>query len=433
MNTRPIPQGYDPITLNYYLLFFYKCFTCPPAEFQNLFEQIIKKAKPEFMRIRPYGNIGDRKCDGLLEADGHVFQVYSPDQLKQAEVIEKINEDFDGALQEWGGQMKCWTFVYNTRVGLPPDIPSILNGKRNAHPHIKIESASNDVLWEMLRQLTPQQKAEILGAPNGYEHLFLTPTSSSDEIKEAIKKGWFVVIQDIMTPINLQDVSEAMQPLVAFGLPFYIRPNVSAMGFEEAASYQREMLESLIEKSRDVIPRFALFSFSPIPLCIHLGFILSDRLEVKYFQFDRDRRTWRWPDNAGEVNTEILESGLPNVLNDDPIEVIIRVSLSATISPTATIAAAGNAPVQIDLTIEDPDVMWLKNPEQLFAVKKKFRNVLKVIRNNVPNCTRIHLFYAGPTGGAVVIGQQINPRMNPPIELYQYEHPHHIHALTLKN
>jgi hypothetical protein len=32
----------------------------------------------------------------------------------------------------------------------------------------------------------------------------------------------------------------------------------------------------------------------------------------------------------------------------------------------------------------------------------------------------LHLFYAGPPPGAIVIGQEINPRMNPPIALYEY-------------
>jgi hypothetical protein len=41
----------------------------------------------------PYGNIGDRKCDGLYFLEGVVFQVYSPDELKQAQVARKIEED----------------------------------------------------------------------------------------------------------------------------------------------------------------------------------------------------------------------------------------------------------------------------------------------------------------------------------------------------
>ncbi len=44
-----------------------------------------------------------------------------------------------------------------------------------------------------------------------------------------------------------------------------------------------------------------------------------------------------------------------------------------------------------------------------------------MIRQQVPNCERIHLFYAGPTGAAIKLGQAINPRMNPAVSLYEFD------------
>ncbi len=100
------PSGYDPITLNHWLWYKYQCHERSPTDFQRLFEEIIKRARPEFIQIRPYGNIGDRKCDGLFHADGTVFQVYSPDDLKQAELQKKIKEDCDGAVKHWKKRSK---------------------------------------------------------------------------------------------------------------------------------------------------------------------------------------------------------------------------------------------------------------------------------------------------------------------------------------
>jgi hypothetical protein len=110
-----IPSGFDAITLNQWLWFKYRCQESSPTEFQRLFEEIMKRHRPEFMQIKPYGNIGDRKADGLLRLDGTVFQVYSPDELTQANVVKKIDEDLDGAVSEWGDGIKSWTFVYNVR------------------------------------------------------------------------------------------------------------------------------------------------------------------------------------------------------------------------------------------------------------------------------------------------------------------------------
>ena len=82
----------------------------------------------------------------------------------------------------------------------------------------------------------------------------------------------------------------------------------------------------------------------------------------------------------------------------------------------------------------DPDVLWLRSPEQLVALSRHFQAILKRLRERVPRCRLIHLFYAGPTGGAIVLGQAVNPRMNPPVALYEYSRqraPRYEHVVTL--
>ncbi len=319
-----IPQGYDPITLNQYLWFKLHCHECSPTEFQRFFEQIVKKSSPDFMAIRPYGAIGDRKCDGLFFSDGRIFQVYSPDELTQAGLMWKINEDFDGALSHWKRDMKHWTLVYNVRRGLPPDVPRLLMEKRKKHPLVVIDHLSNDDLWEMTRNLSPQKRAEILGAPNGYEFLFLSHSSSAGEVREALDKACFVIVHDTMTPINPMSVTEALLPYKPFGGMLYVNPIPGEPPWDEAAAHQREVVLNAIERSRGVLPRFAVFSLSHIALCIHLGFILSDRLEVLWFQHDRDRKSWKWAEDAPDADTNIKVSGLPKKMVDGKREVIIR-------------------------------------------------------------------------------------------------------------
>lgn len=428
-----IPSGYDPITLNHWLWFKYQCHECSPTEFQRLFENVIKRARPEFIQIRPYGNIGDRKCDGLFLADGTVFQVYSPDELKQAELQAKIEEDFDGAVANWK-DLKKWVFVYNARRGLPPDIPATLGTQQAKHPTLTIESLSSDALWEMARHLTVQQRAEILGAPNGYEHLFLAPQASDTEIQVARDEGRMVLVQDLMSPVNLRDIATAMQPARPFGAPLWVRPTVNALPWDLAAAEQTNILQEVIQYSRELSPRFSVFSFAQIPLALHLGFILSDRMEVECYQFDRQRNTWRWPDEPTGADLDIRVKGAPAKKVTKSGDAVIRVSLSANISPEHTRKVALGT-IEIDISVKTPDVLWLRSAEQLHVLANRFRNVLTAIRNFMPGCQRIHLFYAGPTGGAVKIGQQVNPRMNPPVETYQYSrqaNPSYQRALTLE-
>lgn len=156
---------YDPITLHHWQTFEIRRLKNPGEDFQQLFEDIMVRAKSGFIRVRPYGNIGDRKCDGLFRQDSIFFQVYSPDELEQAKVQKKIDKDLEGAVKNWGDDLKTWTFVYNVRRGIPPDILKTLAEKQQQYPKIKIDHLSDDDLWEITRDLSIEKRNEILGLP----------------------------------------------------------------------------------------------------------------------------------------------------------------------------------------------------------------------------------------------------------------------------
>lgn len=430
--TQSIPD-YDPVTLVQWLWWKLRCYEASPQEFQQLFEKIASRLRPDFIKVRPYGNLGDRKCDGLFWGDGTVFQVYSPDELKQAKTVAKIQEDLEGAIAEWGDQLKKWVFVYNTRVGVAPDIPLILLKEKKKYSSVEIQPLSSEALWELMRELTTQQRAEIIGAPAGHEHLFLLPSTLPEEAQTRLREGRFVVVQDIISPINVKDIVKALEPEKPFGPPLHVRPSSLEVPWEISAAFQSKIVSEALERSRRQLPRFAVFSLAPIPLAIHLGYLFSDRVELAPFQYVRDRETWCWDTDCEAFDVNIRMDGLPPKEIVDDIEVTIRVSLSAKISPGETNAVA-QTPVQIDLFVDQPDVMWLCHPDQLSEFSRRFLVILRDLRRLIPNCRRIHLFYAGPTGGAIVMGQTINPRMNPPVALYEYDRqktPHYQHVLTL--
>jgi hypothetical protein len=88
--------------------------------FENLFARIMAHAFPgDFQPVRPYGPMGDLKCDGFRASDKTVFQSYAPDTMKAAALLAKIEEDFSGALAHWATRMKRWELVHNDSRGLP--------------------------------------------------------------------------------------------------------------------------------------------------------------------------------------------------------------------------------------------------------------------------------------------------------------------------
>lgn len=104
------------------------------AAFQDFFSSVMERRFPgDFQRVKPYGKYGDRKCDGYHASLQMVFQLYAPESMNLTVTLAKIDEDFDGAMEYWQGQMQAWTFVHNQWRGIPADVLKRLNELREKH------------------------------------------------------------------------------------------------------------------------------------------------------------------------------------------------------------------------------------------------------------------------------------------------------------
>lgn len=108
--------------------------------FQVLFEDLMEKLHGGvFERVRPYGNLGDRKCDGYLRPSKTVFQCYAPREMQLKPLLTKMSEDFHGAKKHWDDRMECWRFVHNDPAGLPADAVQMLQDLEKENPGIDVK------------------------------------------------------------------------------------------------------------------------------------------------------------------------------------------------------------------------------------------------------------------------------------------------------
>jgi hypothetical protein len=121
--------------------------------FQELFSELMENAHPsDFRRIRSHGRSGDLKCDGYLESEQTVFQIYGPDEIRSLRtLLKKIDEDFCGASKQWSGRMVRWIFVHNARHGLPAQAIQKLCDLQNSANGVLVENwgyaTLQSVLW----------------------------------------------------------------------------------------------------------------------------------------------------------------------------------------------------------------------------------------------------------------------------------------------
>ncbi len=281
-----------------------------------------------------------------------------------------------------------------------------------------------------------QKRVEILGAVSGEEDIFIMAGINSQEVVKRFHRGRVIILHEIECSIDKGDALEALNPERPFAPPIHLRTEIpsSRASWKRAARNQQEQIMELLERGLLQSPGFAVFSFSPIPLAIHFGYTYTDRINISLFHYHRNRGTWAWPKNQETTSKPIKFSVTVHDLAENKHEAVIRISLSARISLKETNPLTSGAQMEIDLFIDDPDAFWLQEPEQLKELSACFLRALKNIRKQMPECRSIHLFYSGPTAGAVKIGQVINSRMNPPVLLYQYDRrlsPRYKHVLIL--
>jgi hypothetical protein len=155
----------DDLARHYYRLKFENDYLRRRGDtFQDFFADIMEKAHPgDFIRVRPWGNVGDRKNDGYLRSARMLFQVYAPNEMAAAEAIKKINEDFAGALPHWRQYFDTWVFVHNSEMGLGPEVTAKLLELSATHPEVKVTSWGMEELRQKVFELSDDGLAALLG------------------------------------------------------------------------------------------------------------------------------------------------------------------------------------------------------------------------------------------------------------------------------
>lgn len=282
--------------------------------------------------------------------------------------------------------------------------------------------------YENLILLCPNHHRLIDSFPEKYKSEILKEMKHNHEIrireiltdfdKEGI--GWKVIIQENGQRIDQTEIKRTLELDFIDGEIIKLEEKGPYNSWVQAKKNLESKITELLQNPNSI--RFAIFSLAKISSAIHLGYLLSNRISVRYAQYDRDNQIWDWPTNFVENYSSIKTSRLMNKINKEISEFIVKVSLSAKINNRHLTGLEIPIDNAVDIYIEDPMEDWLKSELQVIEVGRKFREVLRNLREFTPNLKTIHLFYAGPTSCAIAIGQQINPSMNPIIQLYEFDY-----------
>lgn len=186
-------------------------------EFQNLFSDIMEIVYPgKFIRVRAYGSLGDKKCDGYMLNEGVIFQCYGPRAMDWAKLKAKIISDFEGAKFHWMGDMKKWIFVHNFRNGLHPDAGPLLEKLGKENPDIEISIMGYSELARLVNKMSKLDQEQLLGGP--LPTLTTVAEIGNTQIREIVAN-----IKGLSHPVVETDpVAPSFEKLYANGLSKHI-------------------------------------------------------------------------------------------------------------------------------------------------------------------------------------------------------------------
>lgn len=120
----------------------------------------------DFVRVRPFGRLGDKGCDGYLQSSGKVFACYGAlngDGGKVDYLIKKMEEDYCKALKSIPEIMKEWHMVHNLVDGLPTDAILKLRELSAADGQRTFGFVGMDDFGQILFSLEPSKIEVLLG------------------------------------------------------------------------------------------------------------------------------------------------------------------------------------------------------------------------------------------------------------------------------
>ena len=158
---------------------------CSGDSFQEFFSVVMEMMYgSDFVRIRPFGALGDKGCDGYLKSTGIVFQCYGAlngDKSKVRTLIGKMGTDFCKAQAGLSDIMKEWRMVHNLVDGLPIEAVQTLDSLGRENPQLQFAFVGLESFEQYIDALDSNQKMELLGpvATNqDMQHLQVTELKS---------------------------------------------------------------------------------------------------------------------------------------------------------------------------------------------------------------------------------------------------------------
>lgn len=191
--------------------------------------------------------------------------------------------------------------------------------------------------------------------------------------------------------------------------------------FEACAQHISDKVAAIHDSVRlDSTTRLAVFGFARIPLLVHLGAVLDDKVNTVIFQRQRvdDGNPWAWPKDSG-VTPSFKATSISK--GTDKSKVAILLNLSGTVkedelpdeisSEYTTYAINPAQPAT-------PNPNLINSRQAVANFEREIRALLAQLERDHGKLERVSVFPAIPVSAAVTLGRALMPNISPSLEVF---------------
>ena len=160
----------------------------------------------------------------------------------------------------------------------------------------------------------------------------------------------------------------------------------------------------------------SLFALAPMPLLMHLGRRLSNKITVDLYQRHRDTQDWAWKESGPEVlycSGQVRKGTSEN-------RVALLLSLTDTVDEKGLPDSIDESYSVYEISLEGqlPSPHFLRQRENLAGFRQVYQAILAEIIRDHHATPAIDVFPIVPAPIAVLCGFELFPKVSPPLRVF---------------
>lgn len=244
-------------------------------------------------------------------------------------------------------------------------------------------------------------------------------------------------VKDRVVEIPLTQIREAIAPRY----PSMTECNIDLTMFsggderhhwEAMAAVITQKVEKLYELGfeKEPVEHVSVFAIAPMPLLVHLGRRLSDKIETDLYQRHRIPEGWAWKTGGDRVNYKIhkLREGQKKT------KVALLLSLSGALSIEELPGNINDDFSVYEITLDGipPNPLFLRTKDDLDEFKAVYHGLWGDLKRDHAGLKELHVFPAVPAPVAVLCGRERLSKVSPALLVYDKDEDKGGFKFTLK-